>query len=753
MALGLVCLALVLIGGGAFAAQGNPTATPAPIASPEAEPALDASAGASRPSDAQAPTEIREVTEMTVGQTAPETSPPKDMPGAITPDSDKLTPLNGLGNAPTTLPDGKSGLPAVEDFTIMPELEGLPSVSDNAGPAGPSATTAWTTIKYEGFEGAWPAGAWRAFDKNVTNGELYWDDDDFRPHSGGWSAWAANGGAQGLDPQSYYYANNMQSWTIYGPFDLSSSIDAEMLFYYWNQSEKGNDWFSWLASANGTNFYGYKASGDSAGWKYVNFDLTAVPTLGNLVGDSSVWIAFTFGSDASIVDDGPFIDDVTIQKNANVYCPDKYLTQYYRDRNLSVDGYVVCENWPINHLWGAGGPGNGIPNDNFSVRWTGQANIAEGNYTFRAVTDDGMRVWLDGEKIIDAWGIQSETEYKVTRYVTGGQHSIRVEYFEATGLATAKFRWAPAATACPTITQWKGQYWNNDSLTGQAKLCRNDSNIDFTWEYGSPHTTIPVDHFSARWTRQLSFEAGRYRFRLGGDDGVRLYVDGQRVIDKWQWQHYTEYTVDIDLTAGLHTVKVEYYERDGYAKVKLSWEKLNQDGTNLALNRPSYATSSSTNFGAAKGNDGNQNTRWSSSTAQWGTWWVVDLGTVKAFNQVKIKWEEAFATTYFVHWGNQSDCADIWSYSSSLAYGVSSAGWATHNVGNQSARCIGIEMNTARSGMGNYSFWEVEVYQRTDPLRPLSIEEGDMVEVDLTTNDDSTNLTTVVPTTDAPPEQ
>ena len=506
----------------------------------------------------------------------------KDQPGSIYPDSIKLTPAENETTAPPILDEEKTGSTA-EERAVPPANDpvDVPANSDSA-PTGqgksPDAATGWTTLKYESFESAWPNGAWRALDNDgATNGEIYWDDDDYLPRAGGWSAWAANGGAQGKDPQYYYYANNMRSWTIYGPFDLSNSNDAEMLFYYWNQSESGYDHFSWLASANGTNFYGYRVSGDSGGWRFVNFDLTAVPTLGNLVGDSSVWIALKFDSDGSVVDDGPFVDDVTIQKNSTTLtCANQYRADYYNNRTLSNSPtYSRCEGWPINQQWGSGGPGNGIPNDNFSARWTGQANIAAGNYTFKAVADDGIRVWLGSTLIIDGWRDQAPTEYTTTRYLSGGVYAVKVEYYEAGGGATAQFRWDPALS-CPTISQWKGEYWNNQSLSGNAVLCRNDGNVDFDWSYGSPHSSVPADHFSVRWTRTISFTGGRYRFHLKGDDGIRLYIDNSRVIDKWIDQGFTEYTTDIDLSAGNHALKVEYYENGGAAAVRLWWEPISE---------------------------------------------------------------------------------------------------------------------------------------------------------------------------------
>jgi predicted secreted protein len=178
-----------------------------------------------------------------------------------------------------------------------------------------ASTPNWANIMIEDFEGVFPSGNWSVFDNDgSTNGEYYWDDDDFKPRGGGWSAWPANGGADGLDPQYNDYPNYLDSWMIYGPFNLSDALDAELLFYYWNLSELDYDYLFWGASANGTDFYGTAISGNSGGWQFENFDLTDVHTLGDLTGEPEVWIAFAFQSDLSITDQGPFIDDIILRK-------------------------------------------------------------------------------------------------------------------------------------------------------------------------------------------------------------------------------------------------------------------------------------------------------------------------------------------------------------------------------------------------------------------------------------------------------
>ncbi len=180
-------------------------------------------------------------------------------------------------------------------------------IKESADLKFPDRGTNWTVVKNETFEEIWPGTGWNVFDNSgSTNGEYFWDDDDFKPHNGSWSAWEANGGVNGLDPATNNYPNYLDSWMIYGPFDLSTCSDADVWFYYWNKSEIDYDWLYTMASADGANFGGWMESGDSGGWKFEDFDLQSY------LGDDSVWLAFVATSDYSNTDVGAFVDDITI---------------------------------------------------------------------------------------------------------------------------------------------------------------------------------------------------------------------------------------------------------------------------------------------------------------------------------------------------------------------------------------------------------------------------------------------------------
>lgn len=172
-----------------------------------------------------------------------------------------------------------------------------------------------------------PNSRWQSFDLDGSvNGEYYWDDVAYLiqgpscpSHSGLWSMWAADEGANGLDPcQGDSYANNMKSWMIHGPFSLEGASEAWIDFYYRNESELDRDKLFWGASIDGSTFYGISQSGSYTegpfgnGYNLMRFYLSNVYTLGDLRGEPEVWLAFIFQSNETFTFQGPFIDDVCV---------------------------------------------------------------------------------------------------------------------------------------------------------------------------------------------------------------------------------------------------------------------------------------------------------------------------------------------------------------------------------------------------------------------------------------------------------
>jgi hypothetical protein len=118
---------------------------------------------------------------------------------------------------------------------------------------------------------------------------------------------------------------------------------------------------------------------------------------------------------------------------------------------------------------------------------------------------------------------------------------------------------------------WQATYWNNTSLSGTPALERQEPDLNHDWGSGSPDGRVYSDRFSARWTRYIDVTPGTYRFTATSDDGIRVWVGGTLIVDRWHDQPATTYTADAYLGAGHHLVTVEYYENGGLATARLHW--------------------------------------------------------------------------------------------------------------------------------------------------------------------------------------
>ena len=226
----------------------------------------------------------------------------------------------------------------------------------------------------------------------------------------------------------------------------------------------------------------------------------------------------------------------------------------------------------IDFNWGLGSPAPGLPADNFSVRWLRKQEFDTATYRYYLTVDDGARVWVDGQIVLDEWHDGSVREVYADYPLTRGEHAVQVDYYEHLGGAEIKFRWE-RLTPLP-IPDWMGEYWANPSLAGAPALVRNDWAVDFDWGLGSPAPGLPSDNFSARWTRQMTFTPGSYRVFLLADDGARLYVDGRLMIDEWHDANGAAPS-SVDLTlGGTHALRVEYYEHTGGALVRFWWQPI-----------------------------------------------------------------------------------------------------------------------------------------------------------------------------------
>ena len=120
---------------------------------------------------------------------------------------------------------------------------------------------------------------------------------------------------------------------------------------------------------------------------------------------------------------------------------------------------------------------------------------------------------------------------------------------------------------------WRGQYFA-DKYFGEFVTERQDLEVRFNWLKGAPFEGMPQDRFSVRWDKKEYFKAGTYRFTAIADDGVRVYVNDQLIIDAWKIQPATEYTAELYLHEGVHKLAVDYYEEAEDARIEVKWEEV-----------------------------------------------------------------------------------------------------------------------------------------------------------------------------------
>jgi len=196
----------------------------------------------------------------------------------------------------------------------------------------------WSPIFSEDFEGSFP-GPW-----DLT-GSPTWEDETYKPLNGSRSVYCAGSSIPPPGP----YANNMNAWLKAGPFDLSNTSDAELLYNFWSISEVSYDYFWCVVSINDVDYYGTGRTGTFDEWNFVNFDLTDVYTLGNLCGQPQVWIAFIFRSDNTMTYEGTYLDDIILQTEPVPTpndppevedIPDQTINEGESFATINLDGFV-----------------------------------------------------------------------------------------------------------------------------------------------------------------------------------------------------------------------------------------------------------------------------------------------------------------------------------------------------------------------------------------------------------------------------
>ncbi|GAA3297081.1 glycoside hydrolase family 3 C-terminal domain-containing protein [Dactylosporangium vinaceum] len=171
--------------------------------------------------------------------------------------------------------------------------------------------------------------------------------------------------------------------------------------------------------------------------------------------------------------------------------------------------------------------------------------------------------------------------YLVTPYDAIRARSASAVY--APGIASADGALPPVPAGA--FTGLTAAYYNSTDLSGSAVLTRAESGIDKVWGGASPAAGVNATNWSARYTATLKPAAtGTYQFSLTSDDGSRLLINGQQVINNWFNQGSTTRTGSVALTAGQSvSIEVDYFQGGGASNLTLGWSAPGQSVHDQAI--------------------------------------------------------------------------------------------------------------------------------------------------------------------------
>lgn len=336
------------------------------------------------------------------------------------------------------------------------------------------------------------------------------------------------------------------------------------------------------------------------------FRMTAPNTPGNYV---SRWQLRVGGNHI-----GPVVEiPVTVQTAAPPPTPSGWRAQYW-------NGYFSDNPWgnprcrsddytdsiPFTKNWGSSGPGSGCSGDRFSVLYERTFSFTGGTYRFHCHRDGYCRIFIPALNIShqEEGGPFSGIDWTVN--IPAGNWQVKIEYSHKreNGDARLEFWWQGPESYLPPRDvncaadpyQWCAGYrvaWNSPGDSYMLRRLEGSGYLDHDWAYGSPGYGIYND-FSAEWSRLARFDAGLYRFYTTHDDGVRINLDNQLILDQWGTCCRQD-SVDVWVAPGDHRVTVNWFDSGGAANIRVWWQRITPCYSLSATTTPSGLGSVATN--------------------------------------------------------------------------------------------------------------------------------------------------------------
>ncbi len=265
-----------------------------------------------------------------------------------------------------------------------------------------------------------------------------------------------------------------------------------------------------------------------------------------------------------------------------------YLNQPPEFPNRAAD--KTFEAQEINNDWGLDAPAPGIQADRFMARWQTNLRVdSAGVYEFSTTSDDGIRVLVDNELVINEWNDHSATNHTTKIDLLPGDYTVTVEYYENGYDAVAKASWHRLGDSEDDDDSdhrehnhaYQARYWNLSpgAFSGPPSIPQSnpdhigdEQEINHNWGQGSPLPgKIQSDMFVAEWNKHQYFN-GTYQFTASSDDGVRVFIGDDLIIDQWKDQGSTTYRA-VRTLVGVHDITVQYYENGGDAVMQFAYQE------------------------------------------------------------------------------------------------------------------------------------------------------------------------------------
>ncbi|GIV83917.1 MAG: hypothetical protein KatS3mg052_0924 [Candidatus Roseilinea sp.] len=269
-----------------------------------------------------------------------------------------------------------------------------------------------------------------------------------------------------------------------------------------------------------------------------------------------------------------------------------WLSEYWNNTIQSGPPTLTRNESALNFNWGFGSPDlMRVQPDYFSARWTRKINLSAGVWRFAADVDDGIRIWVDGQVVLDALNFVGRQTPSIDLPLTQGTHEIRVDYVEQTQRAFIKLNITRVGSLPPQPTPpsppgagfnngpWTIDFFANTNFAGPAASRTVVCCLRFDWNGAPPAPGVPGTFFSARFSQVRYFPSGIYQLVARVDDGIRIYLDGNLIMDEFREQSVRTFTANVNLGAGNHSIVVEYVQYGGTSNVSLYWDFLGDPST------------------------------------------------------------------------------------------------------------------------------------------------------------------------------